>query len=264
MEFWNVVFGLARRTFIGPPILAAAMVAGTVAFLLVPTHYTANVVLLLTAPGNTPPTESQPGYGRTNPLLQDNPGLRTTAATLILSLTTPEALAELGAPEDGPNELTIDDGSTNQALFATGGPFLSITSDSPGERTARDLVMRAQERAVKNLEETQRTLGAPQPLYISMVNVIPPSTPEREIGGKLQAAAGTVVLVLVLGFGGAYAWTLRAARLRAAATPTEDAWTEAVDDVAPAPQPGPAPEPITAYVPAREPERAAEPAAKAE
>ncbi|MFG1705603.1 hypothetical protein ACFLIM_20640 [Nonomuraea sp. M3C6] len=233
MEFWKAVFGLARHKFIGPPILALAVVAGVAGFLVMPAHYTANVVLLLTGPGNTQPAPGEPlsAGGRTNPLLQDSAGLRTTAAALILSTGTPEVLAELGAPKEGPNKLTIDDGSTNQALFGSGGPFLSITADSPGEQTAHDLVVRAQQRVEAELAAKQRELGAPSILYISLVNVTPPSTPEEQLGDKVQTAGIAVVLTVFLGFSLAYAWTRRQARLRAAAGPEEDAWSEAVDTV---------------------------------
>ncbi|MGW0808388.1 hypothetical protein [Nonomuraea sp. NPDC002799] len=243
MEFWKTVFDLARHKFIGPPILAAAVLAGLVAFLIVPAHYTANVVLLLAGPGNTQPAAGEPvsAAGRTNPLLQDNAGLRTTAAALILATGTPEVLAELGAPKDGPSTLTIDDGGTNQALFGSGGPFLSITVDSPTERSARELVLRAQKRVKDDLAARQKELGAPQILYISLVNVTPPSTPEEQIGDKVQTAMIISVLMVFAGFSLAYAWQRRRARIRVAAAPTENARTEAVDTVAPAPESEPVP-----------------------
>ncbi|MFI7637456.1 hypothetical protein [Nonomuraea sp. NPDC049400] len=243
MEFWKTVFGLARRKFVGPPILALAVVAGVVGFLIVPAHYKANVVLLLTGPGNTQPAPGEPlsKAGRTNPLLVDSGGLRTTAATLILSVGTPEVLAQLGAPKEGPNKLTIDDGSSNQALFGSGGPFLSITADSPDEKTAKELVVRAQKRVEDELAAKQKELGAPPILYITLVNVTPPSTPEAQLADKVQTAGIAAVLTLFAGFTAAYAWTLRQARRRVAAGPSAEAWTEAVDAVEPQPAIEPAP-----------------------
>ncbi|MFC4011054.1 hypothetical protein ACFOY2_27760 [Nonomuraea purpurea] len=225
MEFWKTVFGLARHKFIGPPILALAAVAGIAGFLIVPAHYTAGVVLLLTGPGNTQPAPGEPlsAAGRTNPLLVDSAGLRTTAAALILATSTPEVLKELGAPKEGPHKLVIDDGSSNQALFGSGGPFLSITADSPDERTARDLVVRTQKRVENELDATQKKLGAPEILYISLVNVTPPSTPEAQLSDKVQTGAIAAVLTVFAGFAAAYAWRLKQAGRPAADAPEEDA-----------------------------------------
>ncbi|WP_113702598.1 hypothetical protein [Nonomuraea lactucae] len=207
MDFWRTIVGLARRPSVGPPIIALAVVAAVAAFLAVPARYTASVILLLTAPGNAliPPNDPGVPPGRTNPLLQDNAGLRTTAATLILATGTPEVLARLGASKDGPDKLVIDGGATNPALFGTDGPFLSIVAESRTAAGARALVERAQRRVQEELTAKQRELRAPAVSYITTMNVTPPSTPERRIGDKVQAAGVAFALALVAGFSAAYA-----------------------------------------------------------
>ncbi|HLU76217.1 MAG TPA: hypothetical protein VKZ82_28830 [Nonomuraea sp.] len=208
MGFWKTVVGLARRRFVGPPVALAAILLALAGWFLVPTRYvsTASMVLTVPATGGTLETlpESKPGL--TNPLLQFNDALRTTAGILILATNRPDVAAELGAPEDGPTSVTINDGRTNPDLLgiSTNGPFVYVEVESTSPQVVREVMARAQQRVRLELAERQVALEAPISTHIGVLDVMPASVPKPLIQNRLVAAAGGAFAAVTIGLGAAY------------------------------------------------------------
>jgi hypothetical protein len=207
VDFWKIVFGLIRRKFVGPPIILLAVSAASVAFFLMPVHYTSGVLMVLTTSTKGPTLSLDPARpdGLSNPLLTFGDGLKTTSAILIQAMNDPDVKAELGAPENGPTQITVDDGRTNPNLLDTTGPFVYIAVDARTAGEASAIVGRAQQRVRAELDARQKELGAPKGTFITAADVSPATVPEQVLTGKLQAALAAFLLCALVGFGVAYA-----------------------------------------------------------
>jgi|GEM_PF-2025887 len=215
MDFWTSLLFLVRKRSVGPPLIALALAVAGLAYFLAPTAYVSTASLVLTAPpsgGTLSRDPDRPG-GLTNPLLQFNDTLRTTASILILVMNAPEVQAELGVEEDGPTELIVDDGRSKPELLAISatGPFIHIETRSTSAAVARQVTLRARSRIQAELLRRQQELRAPRSTFIGTADVVPPSPPEASITPKLTAAGTGLGATLFAGFGIAYA----VARLRA-------------------------------------------------
>ena len=224
MDFWKSILFLLRKKSVGPPVIALSLIVAGLVYSLVPTVYVSTASLVLTAPpagGTLSRDPDRPG-GLTNPLLQFNDALRTTAGILILAMNDPKVQAELGVVEGGPTELVIDDGRTNPELLgiSTTGPFIYVEARSTSAATARQVAIRARARIQQELDRRQRALRAPKSTFIWTADVVPPSTPEASITRKLTAAGAGLLVTLFAGFGLAYAVTrIRGARAARAQHP---------------------------------------------
>jgi hypothetical protein len=221
--FWRTVLGLARKKFVGPPVVVAAVVLALAGFFLVPSRYvsTASMVLTVPASGGTLETEPRQRVGLTNPLLQFNDALRTTAGILILATNTPEVAAEIGVTEDGPTALTINDGRTNPDLLgiSTNGPFVYIEVESTSPQLVRETMRKAQLRVKLELARRQVALDAPVSTHIGVLDVMPASIPKPLIQDRLVAGVVGGLLGVVAGLTAAYA----VLRLRASRTAPAEA-----------------------------------------
>jgi hypothetical protein len=220
MDFWKTILDLARGRFVGPPIAVLAIAAACVAYFLVPTTYvsTASMVLTTPATGGTLSPNPRESGGLTNPLLQFNDGLRTTAGILILSMNTPETLERLGIVKNGDTQITINDGRTNPDLLgiSTNGPFVYIEVESKVPAKASATVTRAGQLIREALSERQRELKAPPSTYITITDVAPPTTPQAKRTAKWGAAAGGFLAVVIVGLGFAFTVSRMRARRRRA------------------------------------------------
>ena len=209
MEFWKSMWSLLRRRYVGPPVVLLAVLAAAVTFILVPTHYVSRAFLVLATPagGGTLSLDPSKPTGLTNPLLNFNDGLKTTTGILIQALNTPEELTDLGAGPHSATTVTINDGSTSPDLLSSSqtGPFVYIEGESTSADAASQVVKKAQDQLRQQLIDRQKALNAPPITYLSMVDVISPTTPVTKMTVKLQLTGVALVLVLLLGLGGAYA-----------------------------------------------------------
>ncbi|MFF4624925.1 hypothetical protein [Nonomuraea jabiensis] len=205
MEFWKTILGLLRRVLIGPPLICLSILVGVVVYAVVPAHYTADVSLVLATPvnGGTVPSDKTK-QGLTNPFLSFNDALKTGASIVILSMNTQDVWTQLGAPKDGPTEITIDDGRSNPNVLDINGPYIYIRVDSESPRQATAVLMAARERVATELFKWQKALGAPANTFITSTDIVPPSTPEADHSVNWQGAIGGAVLCLLLGLGIAY------------------------------------------------------------
>ena len=219
MEFWSTIVGLLRRPKVVVPILLAALVLGAVAFMGTPVTYVSSTTMVLTTTQyggseSTDPTEPTP---LTNPMLNFNSSLATTSGILIQSISTKEALKELGA-SGGSTRLIINDGRTNPELLGLDGPFLYVEGRSVSQEDARRVVEDAQKMLRKKLSEWQRDLNAPQKTYVTLVDVVSPTVPEVDAGRPIRLGAVAFILGILLGLGIAYFRHVTRARRRARAT----------------------------------------------
>lgn len=217
MDFWKGILFLVRKKSVGPPMIVFSIITAGLVYFLLPTVYVSTASMVLTAPatgGTLSQDPTKPG-GLTNPLLQFNDGLRTTAGILILAMNAPDVMAGLGIVDGGPTSLVVNDGRTNPELLgiSTNGPFIYVEAESTSAAAARDTTIRAQKRIQAELVERQQALRAPRSTFIWMAEVVPPSTPEPKLSAKFTAAGGALVVTLLAGFGLAYAVTqIRAGR----------------------------------------------------
>jgi hypothetical protein len=203
MDFWRAVLGLARSRLFGPPVILLSIAVGAIAYSLTPAHYVASAFMVLTTPTSGGSLEPDKPNAVTNPLLQFNDGLKTTAGILIQSMNTPEVWASLGAPKKGPTKITIDDGSTNPDLLGTSttGPFIFIEVDARTPAKTTEVLERAQRHLRSELLERQKTLSAPQSTFIRVTDVVPASAPEVSRTSKWQVGGAATVLCAVAAFG---------------------------------------------------------------
>ncbi|MFD0468227.1 hypothetical protein ACFQ0B_07820 [Nonomuraea thailandensis] len=208
MRFWKAILGLARKKFVGPPVAVAAIGLALAAYFLMPSRYvsTASMVLTVPATGGTLETEPASKPGLTNPLLQFNDALRTTAGILILATNTIDVYKEIGAPESGPTVVTINDGRTNPDLLSisTNGPFIYVEVEGDDPATVREVMRKAQLRVRLELARRQTALDAPISTHIGIMDVMPASGPRAALGDRLLYAAFGGVFGLIAGIGVAY------------------------------------------------------------
>lgn len=245
MEFWKAILGLLRRVLIGPPLVCLSILVGVVVYAVIPAHYTTDVSLVLATPvnGGTVPSD-RTKQGLTNPFLSFNDALKTGASIVILSMNTQDVWTQLGAPKDGPTEITIDDGRSNPNVLDINGPYIYIRVDSESPRQATSVLMAARERVATELFKWQKALGAPPNTFITSTDIVPPSTPEADYSVNWQGGIGGAVLCLFLGLGIAYGVVTRRAPKQP--EPPAPPAPPAVPVAAPiaAPEPVEAPEPV--------------------
>jgi hypothetical protein len=208
MDFWKSFLNLARRGYIGLPVLGLALIAGGLTYMAIPAHYVSSASMVLTTPagGGSQSQDPKKYADLTNPLLQFNDSLRTTAGIIILAMTTPEAAAQVGVVQGSGTTLTVNDGHTNPDLLAVSnnGPFIYIQVDSLSSAAATETVAKAEQLVRDQLSQRQRVLNAPKSTYISITEVAPPTTPKAKRTAKWGAAAAALLGVIIAGFGIAY------------------------------------------------------------
>jgi hypothetical protein len=207
MEFWKAILGLVSRKIIVIPLLGAAIALALTGYFLTPLSYVSTTTMVLVKPafGGTLSQDPSAPTDLTNPMLGFSTDLKVASAILIHVMNTREAAAELGAVKGGPTKVTIDDGRTNPNLLDSNGPFVYVVGESPSKAEAKAVVMRAQARMRQELIDRQRSLRAPQETYLTMVDVVPPTTPEVTRAHRIKISGIAFVVSLVFGLCIAYA-----------------------------------------------------------
>ncbi|MEU8244840.1 hypothetical protein [Nonomuraea sp. NPDC048916] len=206
MEFWKAILGLARQKLIGLPVFALAVGLAVAGFIVMPERYVTSVSMVLVSPSGGGSIDRSKPLAQTNPLLQFTDDLRTTASILILAMNTSDVFKSVGVTEDGPTDLTIDDGRSNPELLGVGttGPFIYVKVESDSPKTATSVLTAAQERVRTELEDRQNDLKA-HPITFVQVEDVVLLPPEADLSPKLQGMVGGALLGLLIGFGAAYA-----------------------------------------------------------
>ncbi|MFC4908588.1 hypothetical protein [Actinomadura gamaensis] len=235
MGFWKTILGIARNRLIGPPVVVLALGVAALVFVLTPVTYVSSSLLVLTTPsagGLEDP--NRPGW-TTNPLLQFNDGLKTTAAILIQAAGTRDALTKMGAGPGSPAKVVINDGTSNGKVMTASqtGPFIFVQVTSTREDSVTGIVRNAEQYLRTDLINRQRTLGAPKQTYLMLTDVVPASPPQAKMTQKWEFAGAAFGAIVCMGFGIAYL-VIRRRSLRAAAAETPyDFYYGSVKDAAP-------------------------------
>lgn len=186
---------LLRRWYIAVPAFLLSVGLAGMVYSSVPKLYVSTSVLLLTTPTSGPSLPRDPGTSNapTNPLLNFSSGLNTSASILIQALSTPETAEAVGARPGGELTYRVTNGTTNPELL-TNGPFVFIEGQAGSPEAAQTIVVRVTERARLELAKRQQTLDAPPATYITLTEVMPPTTPQPQGGDRKRAAAAAGVL----------------------------------------------------------------------
>jgi len=219
MDFWKAIRGLARRKLFIIPLVASAVVVALSGYFVTPLRYVSSTTMVLVTPafGGTVSQDPTKPTDLTNPMLSFSNTLKTASAVLIQAMNTREAAAELGAPKDGPNKLTIDDGRTNPDLIDSNGPFVYVACESTSPNAAKDVVLRTQLRMREELVDRQRSMGAPPETFLTIVDVVAPTPPKVSRSDKIKIGGMAFAATIVFGLSLAYAWQrIRAGRSRVA------------------------------------------------
>ncbi|MGH3864454.1 hypothetical protein [Actinokineospora sp.] len=230
MDFWKTILSLIRRKRVGIPLLAASVMMGTLAFLIVPARYTSSTMLVLTTPASGATLTPDRPTGLTNPLLNFDDGLKTTSAILIQVLNTRETQRELGAG-DGSGKLVVNDGGGRPEMYGSNGPFVYIEAVGLSVEKTRMLVDRALQRVRDELLNRQKALNAPPSSFITAIDVVQPSAPETVRGTQIQLTLSALVFTFVAGLAGVYG-VGRTRAARRGLTPEQPAVEQNVDGTA--------------------------------
>ncbi|MFI6389163.1 hypothetical protein ACIBHY_23935 [Nonomuraea sp. NPDC050547] len=221
MNFWKALLRLLLQKRIGIPVALAAVGVAAATFAVIPVRYMSSTIMMVSPPVNggiVNRNAVNPGGGG-NPLLIQTEGLSTAVATLVLALSVEETRVELGAPKDGPTELVVNDGSTSPRLIGMDGPFLYVEATSTSAKASADVVAKARERLIRELDGRQRELGAPTATYVVLMDIVPPTPPESDSMDKFMGAAMGFVIAMFLGISIVYGLERRRARRRVARAP---------------------------------------------
>jgi uncharacterized protein involved in exopolysaccharide biosynthesis len=207
MDFWQTVQVVFRRWYVTVPAFLGALGVAALVYGSVPTQYVSTSVLLLTTPRTGPTQEVDTKYPNaiTNPLLNFERSLSLSASMLIQTLGTPETAASLGISPRGGTSYQVTNGSTNPELLES-GPFVFIEGTSSTPQDAQDIVRKVSTLSVRNLADRQKELEAPASTYITLIEVVPPTTPEPRNVRKLRAAGAAGTLAVFAGLAAAFAF----------------------------------------------------------
>jgi capsular polysaccharide biosynthesis protein len=199
MEFWVTIVGLLRRKRVIIPTLLVALTLGAVAFLGTPNTYTSSTTMVLTTTeyGGTESQDPTKPTELTNPMLNFDESLKTTSAILIEAMNTKGVAEELGA--GGATSVIVNDGRTNPNLIGLNGPFLYIVGQSTSATEAKRIVVQAQKLMQTKLRDWQNALNAPAKTYVSLADVVPPTTPQPQHAAKLGIIAFLFGFLLCVG-----------------------------------------------------------------
>ncbi|MFC4058790.1 hypothetical protein ACFOWE_10820 [Planomonospora corallina] len=187
--------------------------------------YTSMSVVVLTVPptGGTQPLDDEFPNWPSNPLLNFNDGLNMAASMVIHALNRPEVAAELGVHPDGETTYKASNGASNPELLMN-SPFVFIEGEAPTAAEAREIVRKAAARARAELDSRQKLVNAPPSTYITVVDVMPPTTPQKLQGSRMRAviaglAVGVVMSLFLVFAADSFADARRAGRRRPEAGP---------------------------------------------
>lgn len=174
-------------------MLSAIAAAGM--FSSVPATYSSSGVLVLVQP-------KQPGTNSSNPLLNFDTSLSTTAALLVQQLdTTAVALAVRTDPASTYTVKNVGEVTTHDLSVQ---PFVYLTTQSPSREDAVAMVSRVTAMAQQALQDRQDDLKVRRSSRVMLESVVDPTTAKYVFGSQVAATGGALMsgiattLVLIL------------------------------------------------------------------
>lgn len=240
MTLSTILRAMLRRWYLTVPGLMLSLALAGLVFALMPWQYQSTGVAVLV------PTKQNGASGgngdRTNPLMNFENSLSTTAMIMVQQLSTPEAQdALVTSPTDTFKVKNAADSSTPSVGSSTVQPFIYITAKSFSANEAPALVERVLATAAQQLATEQKAMRVRQLSLIQLQPVVGPTEAKPVMIIPFAATGAALVLGVVLTCCAAV--VLERAALRA----TRRERREAVVDhyTGPANSPWPTPTPIT-------------------
>lgn len=206
MDFWAAVAVLLRRWYVTFPAFLLTISGAYFAYIGMPPRYESSAALVLTVPTTGSTQSTRPGKPEflINPLLNFDGGLNMTASLLVRVLASAKTAEELGIRPGGDVEYTVNNGHPNPELLVN-TPFLMIEGVSTDPASAQRIVRKVVDRAKVELVRRQRLLNAPPATYITISEVIPPTTAVVDNRGRLRPVAAATLLGLCAALMGGFA-----------------------------------------------------------
>ncbi|MEW9553874.1 hypothetical protein [Nonomuraea sp. NPDC050783] len=206
MDFWKAITVLLRRWYVALPAMCLTFLAAYGVYATIPTRYSSTALMVLTMPTSGSYRPANPGDPNplVNPLLNFDGGLNMTASIMVQILNGPEVAGRLGVRPDGATTYKVNNGHPNPELLIS-APFVLIEGTSLSPQDARTIVARVAERAKVELKRRQQVLNAPPETFINLTEMVPPTEPQAERGGKTRPAAAVFALGVMAALGSAFA-----------------------------------------------------------
>ncbi|MEV0353171.1 hypothetical protein AB0H88_46090 [Nonomuraea sp. NPDC050680] len=205
MDFWSAIIVLLRRWYIAAPAFLLTLTAAYGVYTQIPVQYSSTTVMVLTVPPSgsyRPPNPKNPNP-IINPLLNFDGGLNMSASILVQILNTTEVAGQMGIRADGKTTYKVNNGHPNPELLIS-APFVVIEGKSLVPQDARAIVVRVAERAKIELKRRQEVLKAPPETYINLNEMVSPTEPLPERGGKIRSAAAVFALGVAAALGASF------------------------------------------------------------
>ncbi|MEV1248609.1 hypothetical protein ACIBO2_47595 [Nonomuraea sp. NPDC050022] len=205
MDFWSAIIVLLRRWYIAAPAFLLTLAAAYGVYTQIPVQYSSTTVMVLTVPPSgsyRPPNPKNPNP-IINPLLNFDGGLNMSASILVQILNTTEVAGQMGIRPDGKTTYKVNNGHPNPELLIS-APFVVIEGKSLAPQDARAIVVRVAERAKVELKRRQEVLKAPPETYINLNEMVSPTDPQPERGGKIRSAAAVFALGVAAALGASF------------------------------------------------------------
>ncbi|MEV0623165.1 hypothetical protein AB0I81_58310 [Nonomuraea sp. NPDC050404] len=233
MDFWKAISVLFRRWYVALSALLLTFIAAYGMYATIPTQYSSTTLMVLTVPTSGSYRMPQPTVPNplVNPLLNFDGGLNMTASIMVQVLNGPEVAGQLGVHAESTTTYRVHNGHPNPELLIN-APFVVIEGTSLSPQEAKKIVQRVAERAKIELKRRQERLGSPPETFINLTEMIAPTEPFAERGGKTRTAAVVFALGVMAALAASYAAEsimlgLRRRKeqppLSEAATPSEEA-----------------------------------------
>jgi capsular polysaccharide biosynthesis protein len=227
MTLRNALRVLLVRWYITIPGILLSLALAAVTFVLAPPQYSSSGVAVLVQPkqsGKDPTT---------NPFLDFDSSLSTTALIIVQALDTPEAAAQIGLSPGG-DSYTVKDVGTIDVGDQVVQPFIYIKSQASTAQASADIVNQVVEMGRQDLLDRQKSMRVLPQNYIKLDNVVDTTPPKPVLVVALAATGAVLLLGLIATFGLALLAQRAAAsrRARREAAAAADAATAAAVAVA--------------------------------
>jgi capsular polysaccharide biosynthesis protein len=177
---------LLVRWYITVAGLLLSLVMAAAAYTLIPVRYESSSTVVLVQP-------QQPGAGQSNPLLDLNQGMNTTAAIVVQAMNSRVVSGELGlvTDEDSFTVKNIGGAGINNTVDR---PFVSVTAQSSSPARSTEIVGWVMDRTQRELTDLQRNLQVRKRKYVVMESVADPAPAKSIRSGQLSALAAVTLL----------------------------------------------------------------------
>jgi len=171
-----------------PGLLLSLAMAGVTFSVVAPTYSSSGVAVLV--------QPKQQGGNSTNPLLNFDPSLNTTASIMIQSLNSPviapRVSVSAGSSFSVKNVGTVTTGDPSQQ------PFMYINTQSQVRDDSAAMVYRLMDLARQQLVERQQALRVRPATYIKLDVVVDPTPPKYVIGTQVAASGAALLIGMIV------------------------------------------------------------------